>query len=175
MNSKMIYFIIGLPGSGKTYWTQALGKKLSYKIIDLDEEIELQTGSTIAELFKINELHFREKEKEILQLIIQESETQAQTTIIATGGGTPCYFDNLELMKKSGKVIFLKSSLNNIIENIQAENSKRPLFSSNKTELLQQLLDLEVSRNPYYLQADVILNADNLTVAIFASILDSNF
>lgn len=167
----MIYFIVGLPGSGKTYWMQQLQKENSIIAIDLDKEIETKTGTKISELFKINETHFRQQESQILKLIIQEIKSFSLNSIIATGGGTPCFYDNLKLMKENGKVIFLQSNIENIIKRIKNNSISRPLLPGNEIKLYQKLLALKKNRTPFYLQADLILDADNLTLPIFASII----
>lgn len=170
----MIYFIIGLPGSGKTYWLLQLQKKLPFETIDLDEEIELQTKTTIPNLFKINETHFRQKESKILKSIIHYATSSSKNIIISTGGGTPCFYDNLKLMKNNGKVIFLKSSIKNIIKRIKNNSISRPLLPENENDLLEKLIELEKQRNSFYLKADIILDADHLTLPIFANILNSS-
>ena len=95
----MKIFLIGFMGSGKTYWGKKLSEKLSLPFFDLDEQVEAQEEKPINEIFaEKGEEYFRQLEKETLHIITESHES----LIIATGGGTPCYFNNIEYMKKEG-------------------------------------------------------------------------
>ena len=123
-------FLVGMPGSGKSRMAKFISSvtDLSYK--DLDDEIERTEGKSIKEIFKNHgEIYFRNKETKILKNIIEKD----KNLIIATGGGTPCFNHNIDLINKSGLSIFLNTSLDVIIERISRKN-KRPLFKNKDVE-----------------------------------------
>lgn len=123
-------FLVGMPGSGKSRMAKFISSvtDLSYK--DLDDEIERTEGKSIKEIFKNHgETYFRNKETEILKNIIEKD----KNLIIATGGGTPCFNHNIDLINKSGLSIFLNTSLDVIVERISRKN-KRPLFQNKDVE-----------------------------------------
>ena len=123
-------FLVGMPGSGKSRMAKFISSvtDLSYK--DLDDEIERIEGKSIEEIFKNNsETYFRNKETEILKKIIEKD----KNLIIATGGGTPCFNKNIDLINKSGLSIFLNTSLDVLVERISRKN-KRPLFQNKDVE-----------------------------------------
>lgn len=123
-------FLVGMPGSGKSRMAKFISSvtDLSYK--DLDDEIERTEGKSIKEIFKNHsETYFRNKETEILKNIIEKD----KNLIIATGGGTPCFNHNIDLINKSGLSIFLNTSLDVIVERISRKN-KRPLFNNKDVE-----------------------------------------
>ena len=131
-------FIVGMPGSGKSTMAKYLSYETSFKYLDLDEEIELKSKKSISEIFEIDgEESFRVLEKETLDEIIQKEEK----FILATGGGTPSYDDNMEKMNKNGITIFLNTSPEILIERISRKN-KRPLFNStNVREKVSKIFD----------------------------------
>ena len=131
-------FIVGMPGSGKSTMAKYLSSETSFKYLDLDEEIELKSNKSVSEIFEIDgEESFRILEKEILSEIIQKKEK----FILATGGGTPSYYDNMKKMNENGITIFLNTSPEILIERISRKN-KRPLFNStNVREKVSKIFD----------------------------------
>ena len=101
-------FLVGMPGSGKSRMAKFISSVTDFRYKDLDDEIERIEGKSIKEIFKNNsETYFRNKETEILKKIIEKD----KNLIIATGGGTPCFNKNIDLINKSGLSIFLNTSL----------------------------------------------------------------
>lgn len=147
----MILFLIGLPGSGKSF----LGKKLSESTLvpffDLDEEIEKGEGMSVQQIFKnLGQNHFRLLEAEYLSELLE-----LKNGIVATGGGTPCFFNNLELMQSKGVVVFLDEPLEVIEGRMTAETNQRPLFENANPK--EKLEELNTQRRGIYLQANVVL------------------
>lgn len=141
------FFLVGLPGAGKSTFGKKLSEKLNLFFIDLDEEIE-KKFEPITQIFaEKGEDKFREIEKKTLLRVISKN----QNSIISTGGGTPCFFDNLEQMKANGLVIWLNTPLE-IIETRLKKDSSRPLLKSNSLE------EIYKSRIKFYKQADIVLN-----------------
>ena len=131
-------FIVGMPGSGNSTMAKYLSSETSFKYLDLDEEIELKSKKSVSKIFEIEgEESFRVLEKETLDEIIQKEEK----FILATGGGTPSYDDNMEKMNENGITIFLNTSPEILIERISRKN-KRPLFNStNVREKVSKIFD----------------------------------
>jgi shikimate kinase len=146
----MKYFLIGFMGSGKTHWGQrwaALNKMAFY---DLDQEIEKTLGESVADTFeKKGEDFFREMERYVLRKF-----DVADNFIMACGGGTPCFFDNMQWMKSNGIVIYLQVSPPKVFERVMDEKDKRPLIKKlNTSELLFFIEQKIKEREAYYSQA----------------------
>ncbi len=127
MKNTLIY-LIGMPASGKSTFGKLLAQKLNYSFLDLDFLIEKNNNTTIPQIFeKKGEAYFRKIEKKTLQKTFN-----LEKTIIATGGGTPCFFDNLQKIKEHGIVCFLNIELEILakrtFETQQKQNDNRPLF-----------------------------------------------
>jgi shikimate kinase len=140
-------FLIGLPGAGKTTMGLNLAHHLSLPFVDLDQEIEKSEKQLIPSIFEEKgEAHFRQLEKLHLERVIREM----GAFVMATGGGTPCFFNNLETMKNAGTTIFIKTPLGEIKRRLETDAS-RPLL---KAHTLEALLE---KRKRWYLQADHII------------------
>lgn len=150
----MKIFLIGLPGSGKTTLGKKVAEKHGLSFIDLDEEISASEGKSIPQIFsKYGENYFRRKETEILIKIIQKR----ADFIMATGGGTPCFFSNLQLMKEAGTILFLNTPLDVIAERLTSEKDTRPLMNK-ATNVLDKLIELFANRSEFYQQAQYTVN-----------------
>lgn len=145
--------LVGYMGSGKTSLGQQLAKKIDIPFIDLDQWIEESEGLKITELFATKgEDYFRVKESEALRQVLQNH----PSLILATGGGTPCYFDNMNTLNESCKTVYLQCSPKKLLERILSDTNIRPLISSANFDLIDHLL----RREPQYLQSQHILNGD---------------
>ncbi len=169
--------LVGYMGSGKSVVGSKLSEILDAKFLDLDTEIEKVEGMSISHLFnKKGEIYFRKKEREILLKLIAQDEK----AIIATGGGTPCYGDLMQVLadNKEVTVIYLKASLETLTERLMQEKANRPLISHLETEeLLNDFIRKHLfERNFYYFQAEKSVVVDNKTVeAIVAEIVADLF
>mgnify|MGYP000964854846 CR=1 FL=1 len=152
-------FLIGLPGSGKSTLGKQLAHALKLPFVDLDDAIENHCNLSISEIFKSKgEDWFREMEAHILRSVAEETES----FVMATGGGSPCFYEGIDFMNRVGTTIFLDVSLTTIAQRLsQLEKSARPLFNkvSNLGEALQQLQQGRVS---YYRKAKLILKEDEI-------------
>jgi shikimate kinase len=148
-------FLIGMMGSGKSTTGKQLARLLGWPFIDLDAQIEDQNGQTIGQLFeRSGESGFRLIEQQALHEVIAAK----KQAVVATGGGTPCFFDNLEAMKKAGWVVFLKTPLPLLVERLQAQHADRPLLKGKQWEIkLEKLL---TERNTCYEQAHIVYEQD---------------
>jgi len=158
----MKIFLIGFMGSGKTHWGRLLSAKLQLPFRDLDTVIVEKEQKTVAEIFAgKGEEYFRYQEKQTLEEIVAEEES----FILSCGGGTPCFFNNIEFMKKSGKVIWLNTSVDVLKERLLKERMSRPLIREINDEELRRYIIRKLSeRKMYYRQADVMVNEENVTL-----------
>lgn len=149
----MLVFLIGFMGSGKTTIGKKLAKKLSLEFIDLDAEVEKKEGRTIGQIFDLlGEDYFRTKEHEIL---LEQSSNN--NILIACGGGTPCFFDHMQMMNNTGITVYLKFSPEALYSRLENAKTKRPLLK-NMDEINMKLYiknKLE-EREQIYLQAKII-------------------
>jgi len=122
-----------MPGSGKSTLGKELAKKLNRNFFDLDTEIERMAGWVIPDIFaQIGEDYFRELENSVLTMLIRLNEP----SVIATGGGTPCFFDNMDQMNAGGATIFLDTPMETIIERVKKEKESRPLVNQMEDDSL---------------------------------------
>jgi len=163
-----ILFLTGMPASGKTYWAQVLSAQFKYPSFDLDQQITVHTALSIPELFARGATEFRLIEQEVLANLIH---LQKQNAIIATGGGTPCFHDNLQLMKKSGKIIFLHTPLHIILQRVLASPGQRPLLKSGDPDPEATIRTLYFEREPYYLQADMVIDPLSISLENFVALI----
>lgn len=169
----MRLFLIGMPGSGKTYWAKRISLKFSCKVIDLDQEIERKFKTSIPNLFLNGEDFFREKENEILKQIIFRMKKDSLDYIVSTGGGTPCFPENLKLMKDCGKIIYLKEEISDLKERILKDTKERPILAKSELDLNQLLTALYLKRKDFYEQADFIIEPNKKSIIEFTKDLIS--
>ena len=152
-------FLIGMPSSGKSTLGRQLAKRLDYQFIDMDELIINQELSTIAEIFKYKgEDYFRKIESKILKGIKAN-----QKLLVATGGGVPCFFDNMDFIKVNGTSIFLNVPPEDLLKRIQkSEGNNRPLIDKKKSNevLLNELRERYKYRLKFYEQADIQIDGN---------------
>jgi len=163
----MRIFLTGMPGCGKTYWMRRLAAWLQYPGIDMDQYVQEQEGRSIPELFAQGEPHFRVAEQKALLGIISLYQHNA---VVATGGGAPCYQNNLQRMKEAGLVLYLRGSLTYLARNIQQQEAERPLLAGGASggELLARLETLYTARKEIYKQAHVTIDVATATLSTFA-------
>jgi shikimate kinase len=147
-------------GSGKSHWGHIWALKYGYTFYDLDAQIESAFEMTIEQIFeKEGEEKFRELERYYLRKLENKKKY-----LLSCGGGTPCFFDNMEWMRKNGKIIYLKASPQYILERVVDETKKRPLLKEvNTSELLFFIQQKLKEREPVYLKAHHILEVEKLT------------
>lgn len=161
-------FLIGMPGAGKTYWGKKVADTYGYSFTDLDAYIEKKEKASIATLFEIEgEDGFRDMENRYLEQVIRTAE---QDTIVACGGGTPCFYNNMDMMLKAGQVVYLQTNTERLISNLQNDKVQRPLLK--KTSSLEKTLsDMLEQRKADYERAQHILQTENISLTTFEKIL----
>jgi shikimate kinase len=152
-NPKRI-FLLGFMGSGKSYIGKKLSERMSMPFSDLDDIIEKGEDTKISAIFETSgEKQFRLLEKKYLHTY-----AMIDHALIATGGGTPCFFDNMEWMNKHGVTIYLKASSKLLAQRLLAERSHRPLLSNLNDQSLLDFIRIKLEeRASYYEQASVIV------------------
>jgi len=159
-NSGLRIFIIGFMGTGKSHWGKRWAQLHDMSFIDLDEIIEKTEGQSVVDIFeKAGEDYFRVKEASILR-----DQLTQQNCIVSCGGGTPCFYDNITWMNQHGYTVYLSAAAPYILKNVLDEKEKRPLVKNiNEAELLFFIEQKLKERSPFYNQAKLILDAENLT------------
>lgn len=165
----MRYFITGFMGSGKTYLGGLWAAKHGLAFYDLDTLIEEEERMAVAAIFsERGEDYFREKEAAILR-----NTDKFENCIIACGGGTPCFFDNMDWMNRNGTTLFLDDDVENIYRHIILERELRPLLPATDEEGLKSFIRQKKSeRLKFYEQAQIILHSEDLNPEGFNNIID---
>jgi shikimate kinase len=146
-------------GSGKSHWGHIWALEHGYTFYDLDTEIEKAFELSVEEIF---EKHGEEKFRELERYHLRKFEKKKKY-LLSCGGGTPCFFDNLEWMKEHGEIIYLKASPEYILDRVMDETTKRPLLKEvNPAELLFFIQKKLKEREPVYLKANHILEVEKL-------------
>lgn len=162
-------FLIGYMGCGKSTLGRALAAATRLDFIDLDHYIEQRFHATVAELFaRRGENGFRQVEQAMLREVCGFSDV-----IIACGGGTPCFFSNMEEMNEAGLTVWLNTPIERLYERLQRNRSKRPILANKSdSELLDFIASALKERTPYYSRANATFCAtlleDKSQIAITA-------
>jgi shikimate kinase len=152
---------MGYMGSGKTLVSKELSVLNNFKIFDLDTEISKQKNRSITEIFKEKgEIFFRKTEKEVLEKILSTE----KNIILSLGGGTPCYYNNIDSINEKTISVFLKTNVKTLAQRLSSEKDKRPLIQNISNEDLPEFIAKHLfERNPFYNQAKITINTDNLS------------
>jgi shikimate kinase len=153
----MKLYLIGLLGSGKSVLGKELSQLLKLPFIDLDAVLEEQEGVKVSQLFsEKGEAHFRMLEAEALRKHSSQKEF-----VMATGGGTPCFHDNISFINQTGTSVFLNTPLSEIVKRLKGEQRKtRPLLANVPDDQLQPTLEAMLqNRLRFYRQAHFIVSA----------------
>ena len=158
-------FLFGYMGAGKTIIGKSISKKIGFKFYDLDKYIELKEGKKVSEIFnEKNEVYFRKIENKYLQELLLINNNK----IISTGGGTPCFNDNLKIIKKTSNSmsIYLKANAETLAKRLKKSIEKRPIIShlKNEDDLKGFITKHLFERSFYYEKADVKIKTDNTEI-----------
>ena len=156
----MKVFLIGFMGCGKSTKAKQLASRLNCPVIDLDAVIVAAQGKSIADYFAENgEAAFRILESETLK-----NYDYPETCVVATGGGLPCFFDNMEWMNANGKTVYLQMTPAQLVSRLH-NREKRPLLKGMDDQQLLAFVEMKLSeRNAFYMQAQIVVNAFDLDV-----------
>lgn len=150
----MKIFLLGFMGAGKSTIGKFAARKNELEFVDLDAFIEEREGMKIPEIFRTEgENRFREMEREALEAIIADE----RDLLVSTGGGTPCYFDNIQRMNANGVSLYLDLSSARLTDRLRNAKSQRPLVRNVKGDLQIFVHKKLLERAPFYSQANIIV------------------
>lgn len=152
-------FLIGYMGAGKTTLGRALAKELKIEFIDLDNYIEERLCKSISQIFaEKGEEGFREIERRMLH-----EAGEFENVVISTGGGTPCFFDNIEYMNRQGATVFLDVPVERLFIRLSIARKKRPLIMGKSDEELRCFIAEQLAKRlPHYSKAKQRFTAERL-------------
>ncbi len=166
----MNIYLIGFMGCGKSTLAKKLAAKTGYELVDLDHEIEKNLGQTVVSYFaEYGEAAFRELERSTLHALKAN-----KNCVVATGGGTPCYFDNMDWMNANGFTIYIEMQPTALVKRLENGKAKRPLIKDlSEKELLHFIEKKLKERSPFYKKAKSIVNGINISVDDLQPLLDA--
>ncbi|ANU59462.1 shikimate kinase [Bacteroides caecimuris] len=152
-------FLTGYMGAGKTTLGKAFARRMDISFIDLDWYIEERFHKTVGELFtERGETGFRELERNMLHEV-----AEFENVVISTGGGTPCFFDNMDFMNQTGKTVFLDVYPDVLFRRLRVAKQQRPILQGKEDDELKVFIVQALEkRAPFYHQAQYVFNADEL-------------
>ncbi len=152
-------FLIGYMGSGKSTLGRMVSELTGYPFIDLDHYIENRFHATVKDIFASKgENGFRDIERAMLHEV-----SDFEDVIVACGGGTPCFFDNMEWMNSHGITVYLDASVDRLFSRLKRGKAKRPLIADKSDEELRGfIVEALNSRLPHYTKADHVFKCDLL-------------
>ncbi len=165
MNNKIVY-LAGFMGAGKSTVGPILANTLGWDYFDLDRVVEDRLGKKIKTIFEENgEPFFRQVESEILKEL-----SNSRNVIISLGGGTIVNQANLRLVKNTGKIVYLKASVDSIYKRVAFKRDRPNLIIEgeefSKEKLVQKINNLFIAREKFYNQADVTINTDGISIGV---------
>lgn len=157
----MIISLLGYMGSGKSHVSKNLSKKLNFPLIDLDQKISEENLLSIAEIFQTKgEIFFRKEEKRVLENILNEE----KDIILSLGGGTPVYYNNMDLINEKSTSIFLRASVKTLTERVLLQKNTRPLIAKlNDDDVPEFIAKHLFERNPFYSKSHFTVDTDSKT------------
>ena len=163
----MVLFLVGFMGCGKSTVARGLAELAGWEFVDLDRRVcELAGASDVAEIFATRgEEEFRRLEREAI-----EGLALTENAVVATGGGAPCYGDNMERLMAMGKTVYLKMSPLALRDRLLRVRVVRPkIVGMSPEELLDYVTELLDQREPYYSRARVVIDCDNISSRVVIS------
>lgn len=152
-------FLIGYMGAGKTTLGKAFAREMNLSFVDQDWYIEERFHKTVQEIFaERGEQGFRELERQMLHEI-----AEFENVVISTGGGAPCFYDNMEFMNQKGETVFLNVAPDVLFSRLKIASQNRPILRGKTNEELKAFIAKALDkRAPFYSKAKYIFNADEL-------------
>ena len=162
-------YLVGYMGAGKSTAAKRLSNRLGWDVSDTDELFEAKYRISVCDFFhKYDEALYRKLESEVLK-----STESLDNVVVATGGGTACYFDNMEWMNQHGLTVFLKISEKAVVDRLLHAKRKRPLaIGKSEKELTEFVQRHYIERLPFYEQARITVKAEDLDLDDLVSQLE---
>ncbi|WP_374949061.1 shikimate kinase [Mucilaginibacter sp.] len=163
-----LIFLTGFMGCGKTSWGRKLAAAVNYHFIDLDHKLEADAEMTVAQYFAAHgEEKFRRLESEILKTTVYP-----EKTVISTGGGLPCFYDNMEWMNNHGETLYIQLSAKALANRLENAKTPRPVLQGKKGDDLITFIDHKLAeRESFYLQAKHIVNGIDMSLEVLKQTL----
>lgn len=152
-------FLIGYMGAGKTTVGKVLSRQLELSFIDLDHYIEGRYHKTVGQLFaEKGEDAFRDIERRMLREV-----AAFEDVLVSTGGGAPCFFDNIEFMNEAGQTVYLKVSVEELAKRLELCKSTRPILKGRSGDELKAFIAESLEkREPFYSKAAIVFEAEEM-------------
>jgi shikimate kinase len=164
----MRIYLIGYMGCGKSTLGRRLSEHLNLQFVDMDHYIEMRNHKTIPQIFaEEGESEFRNKERKALEELAEFSDI-----VIATGGGAPCFFDNIDLMNNSGKTIYINIDPAILADRLLKSKTERPLIKGKTREELVAFIDETLKkRNQFYQQAKFEITEPDIELQVIEELI----
>jgi len=164
----MRIYLIGYMGCGKSTLGKRLAKHLNLQFVDMDHYIEMRNHKTVPQIFaEDGETEFRKKERKALEELAEFSDI-----VIATGGGAPCFFDNINLMNHTGITIYMNIDPAILADRLLHSKTERPLIKGKSKEELTIFIDeMLKKRNPFYSQARFQITEPDIELEVIQSLI----
>lgn len=161
-------FLVGFMGSGKTTIGKYIAHDMGWRFIDMDDYFEEKHKCSIKEYFaKYGEDSFREEER----IVVRELSVM-ENVVVATGGGAPCYFDNMEVMRKAGPTIYIEVSPEDLCKRLVKAKSNRPLLADKSDEeMLDYIKGKLAEREMHYRKANIIADGEHLPFSAYKTLI----
>ncbi len=172
MYHNRLVYIIGFMGSGKSTTGRKIASALKWPFLDLDTKIEEKAEKTIAQIFSQHgESYFRKIEAEVLR-----NHGTFADAIISTGGGTPCFEDNMDYMLKTGLTVYLKMTPVQLASRLSNSSGERPLLQNITDDKLIDYIDEKLAfREKWYNKSKIIINGLNIDISLLTLRIKSSF
>lgn len=164
-------YLIGFMGAGKTTIGKYVARDMGWTYLDMDNVFEQEHNCTISTFFeKEGEAAFRKEETKLLRKI-----AQMDKVIVSTGGGTPCNNENIAIMKESGTVIYINVEPEILRNRLAPAKANRPLLANKSDEELLEFIQGKLNeREPFYRQANIIVDGDKLPFSSYRFLIEMN-
>lgn len=161
-------FLVGYMGSGKTTYGKMLAEKYNLDFKDLDVYIEQRQFKTVSQIFREKgEEGFRQIERNMLKEV-----SEFEDVVISAGGGTPCFFDNMEIMNVAGDTVYLEATPEVLFDYLRTAKNERPLLKDKSDEeMLEYIRESLGKRTPFYEKAKYRVDARNVDWSLFDKLL----
>lgn len=165
----MQVFLIGFMGSGKSHTGRRFAQLLGQPFVDLDRFIVAREGASVPDIFaRKGEPYFRQLERDCLRSL-----TAPPQRVVACGGGTPCFFDNMAWMNKQGLTIYLRANAELLAQRLLNSSAARPLLRGLPPEQLPHFITEKLAaRAPYYMQANVVYDQSEVQEEVATALYD---
>lgn len=155
----MNIYLIGYMGSGKTTVGKRLARLMNYEFVDLDHLFEERYHISVFDFFeKYDEEAFRKIENELIKEI-----SEKEDLVISTGGGAPCFYNNMELMNKSGITVYLQMAIKSLVDRLSNAKKARPILKGLSEDELYDFIESQMAkREAFYNQAQVKVKGESI-------------